>query len=102
MTAKAALCYHLLKGKVLNIKNVFSLIGYTNCPREISRMIEKPFNVKITRDEKEGESRYGQRVTWVDYKLEVNERNEEGIKKMREYVKKEGFNFDTENGEEIS
>lgn len=102
MTAKAALCYHLLKGEVLNVKNVFTSIGLTNASREISRMIEKPFNVRVSREEKEGKSRYNQRVTWFDYKLEFNDRNEEGIKKMREYAKKEGFNFDTEDGEKVS
>lgn len=87
MTAKAALCMHLLEGHTLNIKNCFSLIGLTNCPREISRMIEKPFGVRVARVHREGKSRYGQSVTWVDYHLnEFVEENKEGIKKMREYI----------------
>lgn len=87
MTAKAALCYHLLKGEVLNIKNVFTLIGLTNCPREISRMVEKPFGVEISRVRMEGKSRYGQSVNWFDYRLNSTEHNKEGISKMRDYVK---------------
>lgn len=89
MTAKAALCKALLDGKVLNIKNCFSLIGLTNCPREISRMIEKPFGVTVSRTPMDGKSRYGQPVTWVDYRLNVTDYNADGIKKMKEYVKSE-------------
>lgn len=88
MTAKAALCSHLLAGHTLNIKNCFTLIGLTNCPREISRMIEQPFGVEVSRVERKGESRYGQSVVWVDYHLNTfTERNKEGVEKMREYVK---------------
>jgi len=87
MTAKGALCLHLLKGEVLNIKNVFNLIGLTNCPREISRMIEKPFGVEVSRTRMEGKSKYGQAVSWTNYRLNRTPYNEEGIKKMLEYVK---------------
>lgn len=86
MTAKAALCYHLLKGEVLNIKNVFHTIGLTNAPREVSRMIEKPFGVTVSRVRMEGESRYGSKVTWVDYRLNRTESNKEGIEKMKQYI----------------
>ena len=85
MTAKAALCFHLLKGEVLNIKNVFTMIGLTNCPREISRMIEKPFGVEVSRTRREGKSRYGQPVSWVDYYLRKSEHNRPGIQKMIAY-----------------
>lgn len=86
MTAKAALCKHLLEGHVLNIKNCFTLIGLTNCPREISRMVEQPFGVIVSRTNMTGESRYGQSVTWIDYRLNRTEMNKEGIEKMKEYV----------------
>ncbi len=87
LTAKAALCKALLDGKTLNIKNCFTLIGLTNCPREISRMIEKPFEVRVTRIRREGESRYGQSVSWVDYRLDkFLDRNKDGIKKMYDYI----------------
>ena len=87
MTAKAALCKHLLAGEILNIKNCFTMIGLTNCPREISRMIEKPFGVIISRTRMEGKSRYGQPVTWYDYRLNPKiDGNAEGIKKMAEYL----------------
>ena len=88
MNAKAALCLALLKGEVLNIKNCFSLIGLTNCPREISRMVEQPFGVRVSRTHMKGKSRYSGSVTWVNYRLNSSEHNKEGIEKMREYVKK--------------
>lgn len=87
MTAKASLCKHLLDGHTLNIKNCFTLIGLTNCPREISRMVEKPFGVIVSRTPREGKSRYGQSVTWYDYHLNKTDYNKEGIEKMIEYVK---------------
>ena len=86
MTAKAALCKHLLDGHTLNIKNCFSLIGLTNCPREISRMVEQPFGVTVSRVRREGTSRYGQSVCWYDYHLNKSDHNLEGIEKMKLYV----------------
>lgn len=86
MTAKAALIQALLDGRVLNIKNCFETIGLTNCPREISRMVEKPFGVVVSRVNREGKSRYGQPVTWVDYRLNPTDYNQSGIAKMRKYV----------------
>lgn len=89
MTARAALAKALLDGKVVNIKNCFETIGLTNAPREISRMIEQPFGVEVSRTQKDGKSRYGQPVIWVDYYLRKSDHNQPGIKKMREYVQKE-------------
>lgn len=89
MTAKAALAKALLDGKVINIKNCFETIGLTNAPREISRMIEQGFNVQVSRTQREGKSKYGQPVVWVDYRLNHTEYNKEGIAKMKEYVLKE-------------
>ena len=86
MTAKCALAKALLDGKVLNIKNCFTLIGLTNCPREISRMIEKGFGVEVSRTHRDGISRYGQSVTWVDYRLNATDYNKEGMEKMKKYV----------------
>jgi hypothetical protein len=86
MNAKAAICDALIKGKTINIKNGFSLFGVTNVPREVSRQVEKPFGVTVTRIPREGKSRYGQTCVWYDYKLDVNEQNAEGIKKMLDYV----------------
>lgn len=86
MTSKAALVKYLLDGKVINIKNGFHLLSITNVPREIGRSIERAFDVEVTRVDREGVSKYKQPCVWVDYHLEKNERNKEGIKKMREYL----------------
>lgn len=89
MTAKAALCNALLSGRIINVKTCFRDYGITNCAREITRMVEIPFGVEITRTHMTGKSRYGQPVQWVDYNLHRFERNKEGIEKMKEYVKKQ-------------
>jgi len=86
MTAKSALAKALLDGRVLNVKNCFHTIGLTNCAREISRMIEQDFGVIVSRTHMQGISKYGQSVTWVDYKLEKSDHNKEGIEKMRKYI----------------
>ncbi len=88
MTAKAALCLAFLEGRTINVKNCFETIGLTNAAREVSRMIEQPFGVVISRCQMEGKSRYGQPVTWYNYRLNRDATyNQEGIAKMREYVK---------------
>lgn len=89
MTAKAALCQALLDGAVLNVKNVFETIGLTNCAREISRMVEKEFDVIVSRTQMDGFSKYGQPVTWYNYRLNHTDYNKEGIEKMRKYVAKQ-------------
>lgn len=86
MTAKAALAKALLDGRVLNVKNCFETIALTNCAREISRMVEQPFGVMVSRTPRKGKSKYGQPVSWVDYRLNSTDYNKEGIQKMKEYV----------------
>lgn len=87
MTARAALIKALLDGRTLNVKNCFTIIGLTNCSREISRMVEQPFKVRVDKIPRTGVSRYSQPVTWNDYKLNKTlPENIEGIAKMREYL----------------
>lgn len=86
MTSKAALCKALLDGRVLNIKNGFQLLGITNVPREVGRSVERAFGVVVSRTQRDGTSRYGQAVKWVDYRLNRTDYNLEGIKKMEEYI----------------
>ena len=86
-TAKAALCKSLLNGDTLNVMNVHQNIGLSNCSREIIRMVEKPFNVKVDREQVLGHTRYGTSASWFDYKLKRTEANKEGIKLMEKYVK---------------
>jgi hypothetical protein len=99
MTAKCALVKAFLDGRTINIKNCFETIGLTNAPREVSRMVEQPFGVTITRIPREGLSRYKQAVTWYDYKLQRTEENRIGIDKMILYVQSQmkTINLKTDN-----
>lgn len=89
MTAKAALAMALLKGEVISIKTGFTHFGITNVPREISRGIEKPFGVTVSRTRKEGTTRYKVPCTWFEYRLNSSEHNLPGMKLMREYIQEQ-------------
>lgn len=86
MTAKSALAAALLDGHVLTVMNCFKLIGYTNIAREIPRMIEKPFDIEVSRNPKTANSRYGETVNYVEYRLNKSEHNLPGIEKMKAYI----------------
>lgn len=89
MTSKAALCMALLRGEVVTIMTGFKYYGISNVPREISRGVEQPFNVLVTRTRKEGKSRYNVPVTWVEYRLNRVDYNLPGIELMKAYVKEQ-------------
>lgn len=76
----------LLEGRVLNVSNCFKEIGLTNIGREIPRMIEQPFGISVSRTPKKGKSRYGQPVSYTNYRLNKTEHNIEGINKMIQYI----------------
>lgn len=86
MNAKTALIKSLLAGDVLSIKTCFNTIGLTNLPREVSRMIEQPFGVVVSRTPKQGKSRYGTPITWYEYRLNQTSHNQKGIQEMVKYV----------------
>ena len=83
MTAKAALCKALIKGRIINVKNCFEDIGLTNCGREIPRMVEIPFGVKVKRTRMKGRSRFGTPITWFNYQLP---KGQKGISEMKKYI----------------
>jgi hypothetical protein len=88
MTARCALAIALLKGEIINVKNSLDICALSNPAREIPRLIEKPFELIVSRQKMEGKSRYGQPVAWTNYRLNKHAAyNQEGIKKMREYIK---------------
>jgi RNA binding exosome subunit len=62
-------------------------------------MVEQPFNVEVSRTQMEGKSRYGQAITWTNYRLNRTKYNAEGIAKMEEYVKEQlaTINVKTDN-----
>jgi hypothetical protein len=59
-------------------------------------MIEQPFGVQVSRVNKTGKSRFGQYVTWIDYRLNKTEYNAAGIEKMKAYLS-EQKDMPTEN-----
>jgi len=86
MTQKAAICKALLNGQVLSIMTGFKWFSVTNIPREISRQVEQPFNVRVSRVSKEFTSKYGQKGYYYEYRLNRVPDNEPGILLMEQYV----------------
>jgi len=81
----------LLEGRVLNVSNCFKEIGLSNIGREVPRMIEAPFGVVVSRLPRAGKSRYGQPVSYTDYRLNRDAPyNQDGIAKMKAYCEKHG------------
>jgi len=71
---------------VLTIKTAFRDFGITNLPRECGRLIERRFGVQLSRVPRKGNSRYGVPVTWYEYRLPNTDYNQEGRRRMLEYV----------------
>jgi len=92
MNAKTALLKILLSGETVNVKTCFRDTGLTNAARECSRMVEKPFGVRLHREPKQGKSRYGCSVSWIDYTLPRTQENAEGIVKIAKYIMENGGN----------
>lgn len=100
MNATAAIAKALLDGKVLSIKTAFREFGVTNLPREISRLIEKKFNVQVARVPRQGKTRYGIHVRWFEYRLPRTDYNKEGIEKMKLYIS-ENFEIQKDTNKSI-
>lgn len=88
MNATTAIAKAFLDGRVLTIKTAFKDFGITNLPREVSRLIEKKFDVRLTRVQRDGKTRYGIRCYWYEYRLPFTDYNMDGIRKMQQYVEK--------------
>lgn len=86
MNQIAAMCKSLLKGEVLSIMNAFKWFGVTNFPREAGRSIERKFNVRLARVQKNIKTRYGQNGYFYEYRLNRVPDNLPGIAKMEAYV----------------
>lgn len=89
MTAKAALVYHLLKGDVLTVFNTPKIIGYTNVAREVSREVEKPFSIEVSRAQINKKNRYGTPCMFFEYRLNKTDYNAQGVEKMKEYLREQ-------------
>jgi hypothetical protein len=87
MNAKCALIKEFLEGKSITIMTCFKTVGLTNLGREVPRMIERPFNVVISRTRMEGKSRHGSNISWYSYRLNpLINGNREGVQKMKDYL----------------
>jgi hypothetical protein len=86
MTRKIALAQYLLAGGKLSIMNAYRHFGISNVSREVIRLIEKPFNVVLTRTKMEGKTKYGSHCEWFEYRLVSNRINAKGIKAMKDAV----------------
>ena len=94
MNATTALGKSLLNGDVLSVMNCFKLFGLTNAARELSRCIEKPFNLRLDKRTKPFKSRYGQDGYYFEYRLLHNDLNRDGIEKLKAYIsQQEGVTF---------
>lgn len=67
MTRKQALMAHLLSGGVLSIKTAYKYFGVSNIAREVGRLIERPLNIQLKREEKTGRTKYGSSCHWLEY-----------------------------------
>lgn len=86
MNATAHIAEAFLKGRVLSIKKGFRLFGVTNMPREVGRLIERRFKIKVNRTWKAGFTRYNIPCSWIDYRLVPTKRNLPARKRMRKYI----------------
>lgn len=66
-TRQDALLKHLAKGGKLSIKNAYLHFGISNIAREVGRLIEKPFNLTLHREQKSGKTKYGSACFWFEY-----------------------------------
>lgn len=89
MTQKAAIAAALLRGEVLTIMDGFKRFGCTNIPREVSRSIEKDFEVEVSKVRKDYISMWGKSTCHYEYRLNKTKHNLPGIEKMKVYVKQE-------------
>lgn len=89
MTQVAAIAKALLDGEVISIMTGFRDFGCTNIPREISRSIEKKFDVDIDKTPTPFKSKLNPTRSGVyyRYRLPKIKTNREGIKAMKKYVK---------------
>ena len=64
-----AMLKHLLTGKPINIKTSYLQFGFSNPAREVSRKIEKPFDIQLNRTLRKFKSKYGIIGYYFDYNL---------------------------------
>lgn len=88
MTQISAICMSYLKGEKNSIMTAFQKFNCTNLPRENGRSVERKFNVKLEKKPKKFISTYGRKGEYFEYSL-PKKGNEDGIKKMIQYVRQQ-------------
>jgi len=88
MTRQQALAMYLLSGKTVSLKNAYSYFGISCLSREVIRLIEKPFNIQLTRKWMKGRTKYGTPCKWIEYSLSNTKLNAAGIKALKQLVSK--------------
>lgn len=86
MNQIASIAKALIKGEVLTIMDGFSRFRCSNIPREISRSIEKKFDVEVSRERIDFKTEDGLPGHFFRYRLNHTEYNLPGIEKMKEYI----------------
>jgi hypothetical protein len=88
MNKKCALIKSLLKGDVIDVSNSIRLTGLSNISREVGRMIERDFQVKVEREKINTKDQWGNHAMYFKYRFNpFKKENKEGTKKMVEYVR---------------
>lgn len=88
MNKKCALIKSLLKGDVIDVSNSIRLTGLSNISREVGRMIERDFQVKVEREKINTKDQWGNHAMYFKYHyIPFKNSNKEGTKKMLEYVR---------------
>ena len=82
----AHLAKALVSGEVISIMDGFRRFLVTNAPREISRQIEQKFDVRVSRERVEFKTDLGLPGFYVRYRLNHAPHNEEGIRRILEYL----------------
>ncbi len=77
----------LLKGEVISILTGFQRFFITNVPREIGRLIERPFGVEVDKKQKNFTNKDGESGYYFEYRLLRKPCNLEGIAKLETYVR---------------
>lgn len=93
MTQLAAICLSLIKGEAVSIMDGFKKFACTNLPRELSRGVEQKFGVKISKEKVDFTSTYGRKSYYYRYRLNKTDYNDDGIKKIIQYLDDNGVSI---------
>lgn len=85
-TRIAAVLNSLLQGETLSIMDGFHRFGVTNLSRELSRSIEQPMGIILTRTKIVHNPKHGHAVWYYQYHLTKCRQTKEALNKAWKYV----------------